>query len=140
MLKYVLILAVIFASCSPQKRLNRIIERNPEVLKWDTLQYNDTILIPSVKIDTFIRFDTGMTVYDTIVIRKDNLIIKTVRVNDSIYIQGEVIQDTVFIETKIPYTKIEVIELTFWQKNKTWIIALLVAIIGIGIVKKIGLL
>ena len=40
------------ASCSPQKRLNRLIKNNPELAKTDTIYSTKTFTVPGYKLDT----------------------------------------------------------------------------------------
>ena len=42
------------AGCSPQRRLERLIENNPQLLQNDTIQIHDTIIIPEVSVDTIV--------------------------------------------------------------------------------------
>jgi hypothetical protein len=94
-------------SCSPQKRLNRIIKNHPELIRTDTIIVRDTIR-DTVNIATDLtRIDTVFSfsqVFDTITITKDNLTVRYYHdtVYDKIYISGEC--DTLWIE--VPFEKI----------------------------------
>lgn len=50
------IASLLFLSCSPTARLNRLVAKNPELLK----ERIDTVYIPSVEVDTFftLKYDT----------------------------------------------------------------------------------
>lgn len=45
-------LSLFLFSCSPQKRLNRLVKNNPELIKADTTFTQKQIEVPGVKIDT----------------------------------------------------------------------------------------
>jgi hypothetical protein len=52
--KLIPILLIILASCSPQKRINRIVKKHPELLVSDTIRVVDTVIIEAVHFDTII--------------------------------------------------------------------------------------
>jgi hypothetical protein len=101
------ILLVFLFSCSPQKRLNRLVKKYPELVKTDTIMVRDTIrdtinvTTELVKLDTIFSLNE---IHDTITITKDNLTIRYYHdtIHDSIYISGEC--DTIFV--KVPYERI----------------------------------
>lgn len=103
---FVILIALLF-SCSPQKRLNRLIKKHPELVKIDTIVVRDTIrdtinvTTELVKIDTIFSLNK---IHDTITITKDNLTIRYYHdtVYDNVYISGEC--DTIWIE--VPFEKI----------------------------------
>ena len=120
-LKLILILICI-TSCSPQKKLQRLVKKNPELIRVDTIHHYDTIQHVTEKV----HLDTVMSHFshfkDTLIINKDNLTVKTFYnyTTDSIYIFGECKEDTLYIpyEVKIPIETIVVEEkktpLSFW--------------------------
>ena len=103
---YILLLSILF-SCSPQKRLKRLVRKHPELITVDTIVVRDTIrdtiniTTELVKLDTIFSLDE---VHDTIVITKDNLTVRYYHdtVHDKIYISGEC--DTLWIE--VPYERV----------------------------------
>jgi hypothetical protein len=105
-LLYISLIALLF-SCSPQKRLNRLVKKHPELVKIDTITVRDTIrdtinvTTELVKVDTIFSLNE---IHDTITITKDNLTIRYYHdtVHDSIYISGKC--DTIWVE--VPYEKI----------------------------------
>jgi hypothetical protein len=99
----VIALCIICTSCTPQKKLQRLLDKHPELTKKDTLTIRDTILVDHVSHDTVLSWTN---LYDTTYIEKDRLRIKVVRVNDSIYIKGECIGDTIYYEKIVPVDKI----------------------------------
>ena len=103
---FVILIALLF-SCSPQKRLNRLIKKHPELVKTDTIVVRDTIrdtvniTTNLTRVDTIFSFNQ---VFDTITITKDNLTVRYYHdtVHDKVYISGEC--DTIWVE--VPYERI----------------------------------
>lgn len=100
-----LILSIV--SCSPSKRLQRIIEKNPNLAQKDTLIYRDTInhVYNGVYRDTILHINN--TRRDTVIIRDKHLTVRTFVHKDSIFVSGEcdTLRDTTIIEKHIPYEK-----------------------------------
>ncbi len=70
----------------------------------DTLYVKDTVFVNSIRVDSIFTAKAG----DTVVIRKDKLTVKYVRLaGDSVYVYGECEADTVIRELKIPCKQIE---------------------------------
>ena len=130
------LLVATLSACSPSKRLARIIHRHPELKTWDTLTVQDTFISNEVKTDTVLLTSELL---DTVYITKDKLKIKTILKDNKIYIEGKCESDTIVKEIKVPFETIKLIEPTFWQQNKWWIILLGATLIGLGIKKKLGL-
>jgi hypothetical protein len=69
-LLYISLIALLF-SCSPQKRLNRLVKKHPELVKIDTITVRDTIrdtinvTTELVKVDTIFSLNE---IHDTITI------------------------------------------------------------------------
>ncbi len=133
MKRIILILAVILIGCSPQKRLNRLIERNPELLTIDTITDTVTVIVPEVKIDTFL---TLTNLLDTIYITRDRLKLTTILQNDTLYIAAECETDTIEVIREIPVERVIVKPLTWWEKNQIWVIPLIVIAILAAIRKQ----
>lgn len=115
-------LAFFLFSCSPQKRLARLIKKYPELILADTIIYRDTFYTKHIKTDTIFSF---FNYVDTVYIDKGKLKIKILPVNDNtIYVSGECLPDTIYIEKKIPVQKIKVIE-----KKENYIISILIGVI-----------
>jgi hypothetical protein len=87
---------LLFVSCSPQKRLSRLVKKHPELVKTDTAYVWDSVLIEGTRIDTMYQ-----SRLDTLVIERNNLTIKHYydRANDRHYLSGEC-RDTVHHYTK----------------------------------------
>ena len=99
---------LILASCSPQKRLNRLVKKHPELIKVDTLSVHDTIHTETIKADTVFKDTTFLRLLrDTITVVNDRLRINTYHYRDSIFIEGECIGDTIIREIRVPYKYIQ---------------------------------
>ncbi len=97
-----LFLFVFLFSCSPQKRLNKLILKHPELVQTDTIQVKETIIIPGLQIDT--QFVTKPT--DTVVIEKEKLHTVIYRKYDTLIVHQVLQPDTIFVEKKIPVDKV----------------------------------
>ena len=131
-MKYVFIISLFLVSCSPQRRFDRLIKRNPWLLTKDTIRIKDTIrdtiriTVPEVKVDTVVEYET---LYDTIFLEKDQLKVKVWMDREKkVYIQGKC--DTVYIVK--PYEKIVERKIPVMYYEKTpWYKTLLNNLIGI---------
>jgi hypothetical protein len=139
-MKQTLILILIFTvtSCSPQKKLQRLVKNNPELIRVDTIHFRDTINVVTNQVykDTLTTLKSISK--DTLIITKENLRIKTFYNyhTDSIFISGECQSDTVFVpyEVAIPVSNIVMEEVGFnWNKLITIliIIGLIIAVFKI---------
>lgn len=45
-------MCILFINCSPQKRLDRLIQNHPYLAKTDTIRQNKTIEVPGISVDT----------------------------------------------------------------------------------------
>jgi len=106
-----LLLLSIFTSCSYEKKLERadnkierLVNRFPELNKVDTIVDTIRVVVEEVKYDTSFVDTTA----DTIYIEKDKLRIRYVRNNDTVFISGECIADTIYQEVKVPVEHIVV--------------------------------
>ncbi len=108
---FTLFLGLLIASCGPQKRFTKLIEKHPWLLTTDTLIVHDTIrdTIPKIEVDTVFNFSE---IHDTIVIEKDRYRTKIWTVHDSIYVEGEC--DSIIVE-KVIERKIPI---KYYEKNK----------------------
>ncbi len=117
-----LILLLFLASCTPQKRLERLIRNHPELVRVDSVKIIDTVITKSVSVDTM----QVMNTYDTFIVNRDRLTVQVIRHQDSIYVYGKCAGDTVVLERKVPVRIIEVKESTTvpW-----WVYAFLVLVL-----------
>lgn len=97
--------SIFLFSCSPQKRLNRLVALHPELSTTDTIRIRDTTIIPETRIDT--AFNDSM-LDDTVIFTKEKLTVKLHRMRDSVYMEAEYGGDTVVIERVVPVDRIVV--------------------------------
>ena len=88
----ILLPILILASCSPEKRIARILKKHPELVKSDTVWHRDTIYTKSVEKDTTFYFNQPDTVY----MNEGKMHVKYYFNKDStVYLQGKCDADTV---------------------------------------------
>lgn len=109
------ILLLLLVSCTPQKRLNRLITKHPNLIQLDTLIVRDTIVVNSYNYDTITTFKYSDT---TIIVNTEKVLAKyyfdTLR--QEIWHQIECKEDTIFYEKLVPVEKVVYKELSFWEK------------------------
>jgi hypothetical protein len=112
-------------SCSPQKRLNRLLKKYPELVQTDTIWKTDTVIVEAVKIDTTFKFK-----HDTITIVEDRLTVKTFfNYHDStIYISAKCKSDTIIREIPVQVQTISAKPTTDWNFYLLIILGILVFI------------
>lgn len=93
-----LVLILFLASCTPQKRLDRLIRRHPELVRVDSVKIVDTVITRDVSIDTM----RVMNTHDTFIVNRDRLTVQVIRHQDSIYVFGKCAADTIVIERSVP--------------------------------------
>jgi len=131
-----LLLCFLF-SCTPQRRLNRLLTNHPELLEKDTIVVRDTVVVQNYNYDT----TTIIRLHDTTtVINNERVVLKyyydTLR--EIIHHDVECLGDTVYIETLVPIEKAVYKELSWWQKYKEFIYIGLFLILVLIILKKLG--
>jgi hypothetical protein len=84
--------------CSAEKRLSRLLAKNPSLIESDTVFFRDTIIVGGVQNDTVFSLQRILMSKDTIVIQKDRLTQKIFYNRDSIYVYGECASDTIYKE------------------------------------------
>ena len=130
------ILILLLVSCSPQKRLNRLISKNPDLIQLDTLIVRDTIVIESFNYDTVTTFKYSDT---TIIVNTEKVLARyyydTLR--QEIWHEIECKEDTIFYEKLVPVEKVVYKELSFWEKYQTLIYILLALFVLLVLYKKL---
>jgi hypothetical protein len=109
MYKYTFILFsfILLSACSPQRRLERLLERHPELRVQDTLKICDTLRIPGDSADTVLPLGR---MRDTIYLEKGRLQILLRKVHDTLVVRGKCKPDTVIIRRQIPVEKIRIVK------------------------------
>ena len=114
---------LLLASCSPQRRLHRLVTKHPELSRVDTIKIQDTVIVPGPKIDTVFH---SSVLKDTLIITKEKLQIRLLEINDTIYLDAEVEPDTVILTKEILVDRIIHTEPEKWWIEYWWVWALLV--------------
>ena len=124
-------------SCTPQRRLNKLLTNHPELLEKDTIIVRDTVVVQNYNYDTTTIIRTHDT---TTVINNERVVLKyyydTLR--EIIHHDVECLGDTVYIETLVPIEKAVFRELSWWQKYKEFIYIGLFLILVLIVLKKLG--
>lgn len=122
-----LILGSLF-SCSPQKRLNRLLKKHPELLT----SQKDTIYIEGVETDTVFYYNQK----DTVVIKEGRLTMKYFYNNNdsTVFLRGECAPDTLIREVKVP--KFVEYQRTWYDKASLPIAILFLILLLLYILKK----
>ena len=130
---------ILLISCTPQKRLNRLVRNHPYLSKIDTIKIVDTIVVPNYEYDTI----ETVTYHDTTIIVNNEKIearyyYDTLR--KEIWHEITCKNDTIIKDRLIPYEKVTVQELTFWEKYGSMVIFGILILIGSKVLKKLGIL
>jgi len=155
----VVLLTALLLSCSGEKRAIKKISKAVELtspefvysylvstykipdMSYDSLEIT-TIIRDSIRLDTIIRIDT-LKKTDTIQIKNDRMQIKIVRYNDTIYVKGDCVTDTIIREKVVYVTKYVEPKNSFGKENfyKNFVavafILLVILFISIAIVRGI---
>lgn len=103
---FIIIWIVWLTSCSPTKRLNRILDNNPDLMAKKEIIIHDTTYytFPGVQKDTTI-IRTHSNSRDTLIIREQHMTIKSYVTDTTHYIYGscDTIYDTIFKEIPVVY-------------------------------------
>ena len=135
------ILVLLLIACSPQKRLNRLINKYPYLteITIDTIYSIDTVIIDNYDttvLNKIIKHDS------TIVVNNEKVYLKYFydTLKETIIHEVECFGDTVIKEKIIPYKVEKVVykELTWWQQYKQLIIIFALLILALIVLKKLG--
>tara|TARA_Y100000310_G_scaffold299835_1_gene335017 strand:+ start:1038 stop:1487 length:450 start_codon:yes stop_codon:yes gene_type:complete len=133
----IILLSLLIIGCSPQKRLNRLIKKHPELTELDTIIVRDTVVVQNY--DTTIN--TIIKLHDTTtVINNERLVLKyfydTLR--ETIFHEVDCLGDTVYTEKLITVERAVFRELSWWEKYKDLIYILAVLLLGLVLFKKVS--
>lgn len=92
-------LCIFLTNCSPQKRINRILNRHPELKRDTVYTIHDTTFTKSFSYDTLYNYTHSR---DTVVIERKNVQVKIYHTNDTIYLKTNVRPDTIIKQIKVP--------------------------------------
>jgi hypothetical protein len=128
-----LTLVLLLTSCSAQWHLKKAVQKDPMILKKDTLVVQDTLVVPPV----VLKDTVTLKQHDTITITKDRLRVKIVKVNDTLIIDAKCDSDTIVRTIEVPYDKIVYVEKeSIWDKIKNLAIYMGLAFLLFKIIMK----
>ena len=123
--------------CSPQKKLQRLIKKHPELIKLDTIIVRDTIIIEDFVVDTI----TKMEYHDsTVVIDNSKVYLKYFydTITREIHHEVECLGQEIITEKIVPIEKVVIQELTWWQKYGSIVLIISFLILFLLLVKRFG--
>jgi hypothetical protein len=134
-----LIILLLLINCSPEKKLQRIIKKHPELLEvyHDTIKLRDTIYIESYVHDTI----NQIKLHDTTIIVNNNRTFARYyydTLRETIFHEIKCKGDTVYYYKEIPFKVEKVVfkELSWWDKYKTIIYIILSVLIALFLLNK----
>lgn len=127
---------IILFSCSPQKRLNRLVKKHPSLVQLDTIKIIDTVITPTIQHDTTTVFK--VSTHDT-VINNEKVFLKYFYDTLTREIHHEYIcfGDTIIQEKIIPIEKIVYKEINWWEKYQSLIYIFLIGFVLLVIYKRL---
>lgn len=127
MIRLAIIAALLLTACSPQKRLNKLLMKYPELR--DTVVIHDTVeaVVEYVRADTVLRWVPGDTIYLT----KDRLRVRTVIRPDTVWQLGECLADTVYVPVRY---EVPVVQPTKMERVLPWWGWLLLALAFVALI------
>ena len=131
----VLTVALLF-SCSPQKRLNRLVKKYPSLVEIDTIRIIDTVITSTIQHDTTTVFQFHDT---TTIVNTEKVFLKYFYDTLTREIHHEYIcfGDTIIQEKIIPIEKIVYKEINWWEKYQSLIYIFLIGFVLLVIYKKL---
>ena len=128
-----LTLLLLLTSCSAQWHLRKAVQKDPMILKKDTLVVQDTLVVPPVVLKDTVTWRQ----HDTITITKDRLRVKIVKVNDTLIIDAKCDSDTIVRTIEVPYDKIVYVEKeSIWDKVKSLAVYMGLAFLAFKLIMK----
>lgn len=126
---FILLMALSFAACSPAKRLDRLLDRHPQLKSIDTAIIHHTTTIPELQFRN--RFT--MAPIDSLEFRDGKTRIRIARNNDSIFLEihrpEEKIREIIKIPVEVIRHETPSVSYMFW-KRFPWLVVALVFILA----------
>lgn len=104
---WLLILVGTLVSCSPQKRLERLVNHHPELRTPDTIGIIDTVITPLARLDTALPL---VDLSAPVMLRHDRLELSVIRIRDTIRLHAACNPDTIIRTLRIPVEKIKLVK------------------------------
>lgn len=131
-----IILAILLSACTPQKRLNCLLDKYPELRDTVTVVVRDTVIVPG---DT-VRMVQHLHTTDTVVVETDRQAVRVVRVPTgspcdsaamSLNILAAIKPDTVYLERKVEVTKFTTCKnvVADWWRTVAYVLGVLLLVI-----------
>ena len=124
-----ILLAFSFTACSPQRRIERIVARHPELRMADTLLVPDTMVMAAITADTAIPL---ARLSDTVAITRNRLEILLISRRDTIHVRGTCKADTILRVLRVPVERIKLVSAEGgWLGKVPWIVLGLVVVAAV---------
>jgi uncharacterized ion transporter superfamily protein YfcC len=131
-----ILLGACLSACSPQKRLNRLLEKHPELRDTVTVVVRDTVIVPG---DTA-RMVQHLHTTDTVIVETERQAVRVVRIPTgspcdtaaiSVDILAAVKPDTVYLERKVEVTKFTTCKnvVADWWRTVAYVLGALLLVI-----------
>lgn len=129
-----LVTTLLLGGCSASWHLKMAIKKNPGLQTTTTMTVTDTVVIDPVVVRDTIVTSTN----DTIILEKERLKIKIVRINDTLIVDGQCAGDTIVKFIDVPIEKLVYNNEEKWfQKIYRWSFYLLLLALGSMVVRVI---
>ena len=115
---------LLLTSCDPQKRINRILNKHPELKRDTVITVRDTVITKHFAFDTLYNYTLQ---HDTVFLKRENVTVKVYHHNDTVYIKTDVKPDTIIKTISIPVKRV-VYET---QTRRNWVLFWLGAFLGL---------
>lgn len=126
-----IILAIVATSCSCEWHLSKAKSKCNKTLLSDTLIVHDTIITDGVRFDTTFHYLQK----DTLIIRRENLVMKYFIRDSTVFWDGQCLPDTVFYEKHFITNSLE-LKSDPLVKYRWWIIGAFAVMLLIAILRK----
>lgn len=90
-------------SCEPQKRINHILNKHPELKRDTVFVLHDTVITKHFNFDTLYNYTLQ---HDTVVLQRENVQVKVYHHNDTMYLNTIVKPDTLIKTIKVPVKQV----------------------------------
>ena len=129
-----LVTTLLLGGCSASWHLKMAIKKNPGLQTTTTMTVTDTVVIDPVVVRDTIVTSTN----DTIILEKERLKIKIVRINDTLIVDGQCAGDTIVKFIDVPIEKLVYNNEEKWfQKIYRWSFYLLLLALGSMVIRVI---
>ena len=107
---YLVLFTLLLSGCSAEYHLRKAVKKDPSILKKETLIVRDTTVLPSV----VLKDTVWLKEIDTLILTKEKLNLKIVRVRDTFQIDAECKGDTIIKTIEVPIEKVSFVEKDKW--------------------------